>query len=409
MSLRSEVVRIFNELIAGSKKISQLPAADTLVGPELMEIVQGGVNKKATASQFGGGATEFTQLTDVPATYVGSAGLTVTVNGAENGLEFTSGGGGGTWGSITGTLADQTDLQSALFLKANKLDTFNIQPGDYVLVLADAETKCIVMDVGTSNTVTIPPNSSVAFSVGTIITIAQYDIGQTAMVAGGGVTIRSSSGVLTSPGQYSPMVIEKLDTDEWFLWNGVSQTPGQALTRVNDTNVTAVLSGTPATALLAAVEITLGWTGLLSVARGGIGVALGTAQQGLKVNSAATALEYYATSGTYTPTLTNVANVDASTAYLCTYMRSGNTVTVSGHFDIDPTTTLTSTQLGISLPVASAFTTANQCGGTAAAIGIAGQSAAIRSDATNDRAEVIFMAADVTNQAMYFSFTYQVL
>ena len=30
------------------------------------------------------------------------------------------GGGGGTWGSITGTLSDQTDLQSALNLKANK-------------------------------------------------------------------------------------------------------------------------------------------------------------------------------------------------------------------------------------------------------------------------------------------------
>jgi hypothetical protein len=48
---------------------------------------------------------------------------------------------------------------------------------------------------------------------------------------------------------------------------------GSALTRVNDTNVTATLTGTPATALLASVEITLGWTGTLAVTRGGTGLA----------------------------------------------------------------------------------------------------------------------------------------
>lgn len=78
MSLRSEVVRIFNELISNGKKISELPDATTpLGGTELVEIVQGGSNKKVAASNFGGG-------------------------------------GGGTWGSITGTLSSQTDLQSAL-------------------------------------------------------------------------------------------------------------------------------------------------------------------------------------------------------------------------------------------------------------------------------------------------------
>lgn len=113
-------------------------------------------------------------------------------------------------------------------------------------------------------------------------------------------------------------------------------------------------------------------------------------------------------SGTYTPTLTNVANLDASTAFLCTYMRVGNTVTVSGRVDIDPTTTLTSTQLGISLPVASALTTSNQAGGTAQATAIA-QGAAILSDAANDRAQLQYVTIDTTNQSMYFTFTYQIL
>jgi hypothetical protein len=46
-----------------------------------------------------------------------------------------------------------------------------------------------------------------------------------------------------------------------------------ALTRVDDTNVTLTLGGSPTTALLAATSLTLGWTGTLSVARGGSGAA----------------------------------------------------------------------------------------------------------------------------------------
>lgn len=46
---------------------------------------------------------------------------------------------------------------------------------------------------------------------------------------------------------------------------------GAALTRTNDTNVTATLGGSPSSALLAATSITLGWTGTLAAARGGFG------------------------------------------------------------------------------------------------------------------------------------------
>jgi len=49
---------------------------------------------------------------------------------------------------------------------------------------------------------------------------------------------------------------------------GASYTPS-ALTEVDDVNVTMTLGGTPATALLQAVSMTLGWTGQLSIARGG--------------------------------------------------------------------------------------------------------------------------------------------
>ncbi|CAB4127040.1 hypothetical protein UFOVP260_34 [uncultured Caudovirales phage] len=45
-----------------------------------------------------------------------------------------------------------------------------------------------------------------------------------------------------------------------------------ALTATPDTNVTITLGGTPATALLHASSITLGWTGSLAVGRGGLGI-----------------------------------------------------------------------------------------------------------------------------------------
>lgn len=48
-------------------------------------------------------------------------------------------------------------------------------------------------------------------------------------------------------------------------------TAGAALTKVDDTNVTLTLGGTPATSLLRAVSLTLGWTGILSSSRGGTG------------------------------------------------------------------------------------------------------------------------------------------
>ena len=46
---------------------------------------------------------------------------------------------------------------------------------------------------------------------------------------------------------------------------------GAPLTRANDTNVTLTLNGSPLLAVLAGVELALGWTGTLSVARGGTG------------------------------------------------------------------------------------------------------------------------------------------
>jgi len=114
-------------------------------------------------------------------------------------------------------------------------------------------------------------------------------------------------------------------------------------------------------------------------------------------------------SGTYTPTLTNGANIDASTAFLCQYMRVGNVVTVSGTVNIDFTAAGTYTELGMTLPIASDFVDYFQCGGTGATALSTVCTLAVLADPTNNRATFAGPSAATTNQAIRFSFTYLVV
>ena len=119
----------------------------------------------------------------------------------------------------------------------------------------------------------------------------------------------------------------------------------------------------------------------------------------------------YVASGTYTPTVTAVANCTATSSGICNWIRVGNVVTVSGVVAIDPTVAATFTSVGISLPIASNFATnASECSGVAANANNAGYCGAITADFANDRAQLdSTIGADVSNQAWSFSFTYVVL
>lgn len=112
-------------------------------------------------------------------------------------------------------------------------------------------------------------------------------------------------------------------------------------------------------------------------------------------------------SGTYTPTLTNVTNLDGSTAYEAQYIRIGNTVTVSGKVDVDATAGA-ATELGISLPIASNFGAEEDCAGVGAMKAVQ-ESTAIVADATNNRASMQWLAVSTSSQTISFTFTFQVI
>ena len=93
--------------------------------------------------------------------------------------------------------------------------TVNLQTASYTLALADAG-KVVEMNVATANNLTVPPNSSVAFPVGTVIEVHQYGAGATTVVAGSGVTVRTPD-TLVLDGQYATATLRKRATDEWVL------------------------------------------------------------------------------------------------------------------------------------------------------------------------------------------------
>jgi hypothetical protein len=113
--------------------------------------------------------------------------------------------------------------------------------------------------------------------------------------------------------------------------------------------------------------------------------------------------------GIYTPTITPVANNNNPvTGGEWIYTRVGSIVHVAGIVSITPAQQATSTQVRISLPVASNFTGAGQLKGVANTTNVS-QSAIVKADVTNDEALIEFVAPDNVLRAWYCVFMYRVL
>jgi hypothetical protein len=114
-------------------------------------------------------------------------------------------------------------------------------------------------------------------------------------------------------------------------------------------------------------------------------------------------------SGTFTPTLFNTTNIDASTASVMGYMRVGNSVTVYGEVLINVTAAGSATVLGMTLPISTDFTSGGDLGGGAHSTSTPTVSAAISGDAANDRAYFTFRSGTDTGDVVYtVHFSYQI-
>ena len=126
-------------------------------------------------------------------------------------------GGGGTWGSITGTLSDQTDLQAALDAKADKFPSVRTFTGTTdTLVIGDAGNT-VNANCATACVITIPLNATVPFVARTRTEITWYGVGQPSIIPAGGATLNGGATAFKIAIRYGKCIIVREGTDEWTI------------------------------------------------------------------------------------------------------------------------------------------------------------------------------------------------
>jgi hypothetical protein len=111
----------------------------------------------------------------------------------------------------------------------NSLTTFTVgtaETDDYTPVLADQYQVLVTMNKATAVAFEIPTNASVAFPVGTAITVLNIGAGDCTITAvtSGTTTILSAGAVAADPvlGQYKTAVCIKTATDTWYVVGAIA-------------------------------------------------------------------------------------------------------------------------------------------------------------------------------------------
>jgi hypothetical protein len=107
---------------------------------------------------------------------------------------------------------------SNLALKTDKKVVRNRQTASYTLVVGDKD-KLVEMNVASANNLTVPAS---IFADGDQILLAQYGAGQTTVVAGSGMTIRSNGGKLKLNVQYSGASLVFVSATEAYLFGDIA-------------------------------------------------------------------------------------------------------------------------------------------------------------------------------------------
>ena len=113
------------------------------------------------------------KVDDLLSTKIDEAPIDGTTYGRKDGAWEPVVGGSTSWGSITGTLSSQTDLQTALDSKLGPKSVYTLT-GSYTLASGDANN-IVYCPQGAGGgfglTITIPDDATYSFPVGTIITL----------------------------------------------------------------------------------------------------------------------------------------------------------------------------------------------------------------------------------------------
>jgi hypothetical protein len=104
----------------------------------------------------------------------------------------------------------------------NETIPLNTQTGTtYTLVAGDAGD-LVTLNNASAITLTVPLNSSVAFAIGTQITIAQAGAGQVTVAGAVGVTVNGADSATKLRTQWSAATLIKTATNSWILIGDIS-------------------------------------------------------------------------------------------------------------------------------------------------------------------------------------------
>lgn len=109
-------------------------------------------------------------------------------------------------------VTDYTDTQVQP-LASSTVDTISVTTSR-ALALTDVASKLRVSS-GSTVTLTVPANATVAFPVGSVIEVFRLGSGAVAFSAAGGVTVNAMA--LNIAAQYAGAVLHKVATNEWDL------------------------------------------------------------------------------------------------------------------------------------------------------------------------------------------------
>lgn len=371
-----------NRTYLGAAKV--FAGTDTAVGSEL---IANGTFTGSAASWTVGAGWAYSANTMTYDSASGTGTLSQTFSGLTIGRVYRL---SYTWSALTGSDDNADRMGVDIDLSAG--GTFNNQTSPIT-------TKEFFTADGPSHTITFTPTVTTGPLTGTLdnVSVQECQTGEFS-IAGNFSARWASLGGAGAPTAYLTLAAGTTSNTPINIASGTLKTTPAAgdVEFVTDKYYATITTGA------ARKELTLNDAALTS---GTFPIAT---TNGRLTNSSLTSTNLVA--GTWTGTATSVGNLDSTpTIVQGQYLRIGNTVTCSLRFTADPTLNATNTSFRVSLPVASNFGNAEDCAGTAVCGNIAGMSAEVIADTTNDQALIQWVSSDTNSQTWSATFTYQVI